>query len=225
MDKKVNFSPAARTFMALWHPWGRLLALGLTVGLLALADAFPVFPGDRWAWTRIQALQADWLTAAATVLSCIGRPPVAAGLFAAGVGALAIFRRWDAVALALAAALFVLAAIGIKELVDRPRPPEFPGLAENAMTSFPSGNTVFAAIFLGLAVMLARQWIPWPAARYCCITALTLLALAVGAARVYLGFHWPSDVLGAYWYAAVALAEINWLRLYLSQHQGQSHCG
>ena len=215
---------AGLTFTAFWHPWGRLLALGVTVGIFVLADAFPVFPGDRWAWTRIQALQTDWLTAAATALAYLGWAPVAAGLFSAGVGALAAFRRWNDIALALAAALFVLVAMGVKELVARPRPPTFPGLAETALGSFPSGHTVYAAIFIGLAIMLARQWIPWPAARYSCITALTLLALAVGAGRVYLGLHWPSDVLGAYWYAGVALAEIAWLRFYLAQRSGQSHC-
>ena len=142
---------------------------------------------------------------------------MATGLSVAGVGALVAFRRWDATRAALVAALFVLVGIGLKELVDRPRPQQFLGLAETGLDSFPSGHTVFVTIFLGLAVMLLQQWAHRPLARSSCQAALVLLALGMGASRVYLGFHWPSDVLGAYWYAGVALAEIAWLRLYLAR--------
>ena len=214
-------TPAA-TFLSLWNPWGRLLALGLTTGLFLLAEAFPTFPGDQWTLTHLQNIRTDWLTAAANGLSYLGWTPVASALSLAALAALGISRRRIETLTALAAALFILVGIALKELVDRPRPQVFLGLANTGFDSFPSGHTLFATILLGLTIMFVTTWVRDPLRRRTLQGVLALLVLAVGLSRVYLELHWPSDVLGGYWYGGVALTELAWLRQRLTLQQDSS---
>ena len=214
-------TPAA-TFLSFWNTWGRLLALGLTTGLFLLAEAFPTFPGDQWTLTHLQNIRTDWLTAAANGLSYLGWTPVASALSLAAIAALGISHRRIETLTALAAALFILVGIALKELVDRPRPQVFLGLANTGFDSFPSGHTLFATILLGLTIMFVTTWVRDPLRRRTLQGVLALLILAVGLSRVYLELHWPSDVLGGYWYGGVALTELAWLRQRLTLQQDSS---
>jgi undecaprenyl-diphosphatase len=102
-----------------------------------------------------------------------------------------------------------LLAMGLKPLVDRPRPFDTladadPLLGGTLGSSFPSGHA--ATSFAGAVVLayLFRRG----------LVVLLLLALAIAYSRVYLGVHYPSDVLvGAALGAAVALATLALLRL------------
>jgi membrane-associated phospholipid phosphatase/uncharacterized membrane protein YkvA (DUF1232 family) len=94
----------------------------------------------------------------------------------------------------------------LKDFFDRPRPDVFPHLVETATSSFPSGHTMSsAALALALIVVLRRSPYAWP------VGALVVLyAVAVATSRVYLGVHFPSDVVAG-WTVAVGWVTLSWL--------------
>src|SRR5690606_15656210 len=121
-------------------------------------------------------------------------------------------RRWTA--------LYVLGAVGsgvtlsnaAKAFFDRPRPDLVPHGSLVYTASFPSGPSLMAAVvYLTLAALVARSF-PERRLRAYVVALAILVTLAVGASRVYLGVHWPTDVLagwaagGAWALACAALA-------------------
>jgi len=104
-------------------------------------------------------------------------------------------------------------ATALKTLVDRPRPPADLSLVVTGTSSMPS---TVAALTAGTAValLIAPHW-PSPAVRRAAAVVLTFIVLLVGWALVYLGAHWPSDVLagwalGAGFGLAFATAYARW---------------
>ncbi len=127
----------------------------------------------------------------------------------------------------LRTALFLFAAIAGGQLLssllklgfDRPRPDLVPHGTVVYTASFPSGHAMMTAIvYLTLAALLARS-----ESRRRIKTFLLLLAasvtLLVGVSRVYLGVHWPSDVLGG-WMVGSAWAAGCWTLVVLLQRGG-----
>nr|WP_093922227.1 phosphatase PAP2 family protein [Sulfitobacter brevis] len=123
-----------------------------------------------------------------------------------------VLRRQRASAVLLGVA--ILGGQGLSYLMkfsfSRPRPDLVPHGVEVATASFPSGHSMMAAVtYLTLAVMLARAETR-PHIRGFFIAGAALLTILVGISRVYLGVHWPSDVLagwtlGAAWALGVGL--------------------
>jgi undecaprenyl-diphosphatase len=114
-----------------------------------------------------------------------------------------------------AAVVFGVAALGaealdqiMKLLFDRPRPEPFFGLASPITHSFPSGHAMVSCCFFGvLAVILAARE-PSRARRISIFAAAAILVALMGFSRVYLGFHYPTDVLAGYAAAVVWLAVV-----------------
>ena len=197
------------------HPAIRAIvaAIAATVAMLVLARVYATFPGDAWALQELLQLRGGWLDGAAMAASALGQGGIGWGIafpwvpVAVTAAALAM-RRWaDAVFLALST-LAPAVNLGIKELVARPRPDVDLWLVAETGFAFPSGHSVFAAAFLGALVwMLGRPGTleGWPVLRRITQGVLLLLILAVGASRVYMGVHWPSDVIGGFLFGALYL--------------------
>jgi undecaprenyl-diphosphatase len=115
-------------------------------------------------------------------------------------------------------ALLILIAVGggqilsslLKLGIDRPRPELVPHLAEVQTLSFPSGHAMMAAAtYLTLGSLLAGI-APGRATKSYVLAVAVLITLMVGLSRIYLGVHWPSDVLAG-WCAGFAWATLCWL--------------
>jgi undecaprenyl-diphosphatase len=127
-----------------------------------------------------------------------------------------------------AAALLVVVAVSggmalnslLKIQFARPRPDLFVPAAKVFTASFPSGHAALSAItYLTLAALLARMTISRRLRYYFMAVAVTLTCL-IGASRVYLGVHYPTDILAG-WCIGSAWALVCWAIMTRLQHQGE----
>ena len=99
---------------------------------------------------------------------------------------------------------------GIKLTIARPRPLVVPHLIEVHDLSFPSGHAMLSAVtYLTLGALLSRMQKTFTARVYMIVVAV-LLTLIIGTSRVYLGVHYPTDVLGG-WCAGGSWAALCWI--------------
>jgi undecaprenyl-diphosphatase len=104
----------------------------------------------------------------------------------------------------------LIASTILKDLFVRPRPDLVPRAAYSSGASFPSGHSMMSAItYLTLGALLARSQERKRLKAYFFLLA-ALLTLMVGVSRVYLGVHWPTDVLAG-WTAGAVWALFCWL--------------
>jgi len=187
-------------------------------GLLAyLAHGYRLFPGDRELARWLQTLDGMPLRRAMAGVSALGGwwlvalPPLGV------VALLAGYRRWREMPFVLAALLPLGLNRALKLLVQRPRPGgELTLWLEGTNSSFPSGHAVHALAFYGFLLYLATRLVPPAPLRRGLQGLLAGLILATGASRVYLGAHWPSDVIGGYLVGAVLIIPVIWA--YRRQH-------
>ena len=90
----------------------------------------------------------------------------------------------------------------LKRLAGRPRPAAIEGdirvYSHLEGTGFPSGHVVAYVVFGGLLAYLAYTLVTQAAVRRALLTLLVGLIALVGPSRVYLGYHWFTDVLASY---------------------------
>ena len=152
-----------------------------------------------------------WFEEAVRDLTALGSTLVLAIAVLAVVGFLLLVRDWRA-------AIFTFAASGsgllvshlLKEAFGRPRPDLVPHEVTVFTSSFPSGHAMMSAVvYLTLASLVARLMQRRRLKLYAMSVAAVLTAL-IGLSRVYLGVHWPSDVLAG-WMAGASWALACWL--------------
>jgi undecaprenyl-diphosphatase len=217
------------------HEIGLLVSLlvvcGILLGFLRLADE--VGEGDSYAFDRAillslrnpanlaEPLGPAWLEMAARDITSLGGYPVLILVTSAALGFLLVIgKRHAAVLVLISVGGGMLLSSGMKELFDRPRPDLVPHVVQVYTLSFPSGHAMLSAVtYLTLGALLARVQ-PRRRVKAYLLSVAILLALLIGTSRVYLGVHWPTDVLAG-WCVGSAWAMLCWTIALWLQHRGE----
>ena len=213
---------------------GPLLVLGLAAAALwafvQIADE--VLEGESRAFDeailRVLRNPADpadpigpwWVEVIFRDITALGGTTVLTLITLAAIGYL-LFDGKRAAALLLAVSVGggSLASTLLKDIFARPRPELVAHLVEVRSLSFPSGHAMLSAVtFLTLGALLARVQEHRSLKIYVLGLAATL-TLLVGASRVYLGVHWPTDVLAG-WCLGAAWAMLCWTIAVWLQRRG-----
>ncbi|HEX8632565.1 MAG TPA: phosphatase PAP2 family protein [Pyrinomonadaceae bacterium] len=195
----------------LWRGQVRYGVVLLAFAVLALyARANAYFAWDRAVAHWIQGFRTPALDALMYLVSYIGYGviPYAIAL-ATALAFLAARRRSEAYALLLSTAGSGFLNRAIKILIARPRPaaPDVNVFRLHAGQSFPSGHVTFYVCYFGFLFFVAYALLPKRSlARRLALTLTSLMIALVGFSRVYLGAHWPSDTIGAYFLGGLWLA-------------------
>lgn len=86
----------------------------------------------------------------------------------------------------------------VKNLIERPRPPLINALAPEKSFSFPSGHSFIAFSFYGLLTYFLFRKARGKVLKTLSIVSGAIIIIAIGFSRIYLGAHWPSDVLASF---------------------------
>ena len=235
---------AARTpELSTWRAWlaGRMPELSMVASLLVVAGGMWLFLGiaDEVREGELEAIDrrillllrdpADpaaaigpaWLEEAMRDLTALGSVVVLATITLAAAAYLVLAGKRHA-------ALFLLVAVGggivlgfaLKAVFERPRPDLVAHAARVFTASFPSGHSLMAAVtYLTLGALLARVE-PRRRLKLYLIGLAVVVSLAVGISRVYLGVHWPSDVIAG-WALGASWAMLCWAAALWLQRRGQ----
>ncbi|MEU3983591.1 phosphatase PAP2 family protein [Streptomyces sp. NPDC026672] len=157
----------------------------------------------RWAVaepvvTRVFRVLTDWVW-----------DPLTLRLVAVATAGWLVWRRsawWTAVWLLAACAFGVLAQQALKAAVGRARP-VWPDPVDSARyASFPSGHAMTATVVCGLLLWLLHRSGAGRALWRTAVVVAVVSVVGVGVTRVWLGVHWPSDVLGGWLLGALVVA-------------------
>jgi undecaprenyl-diphosphatase len=179
--------------------------------------AFDAAVGDP-----VHAARTPLLTSYFYLCTLLANTVTIVALTTAVVIVLAIRRRFAEAVLVVAVVAGGQALSTItKVLVARERP-----LASGALIplpgdySFPSGHSVAGLLLYGVFAFLLVRSLQSRGARIAVIIAAAVLIGSIGLSRVYLGVHWPSDVLGAWLLAGAWLSLCAWVYLRWDRRAG-----
>jgi undecaprenyl-diphosphatase len=175
-------------------------------------------PFDQSVNAFVRSIRAPWLNTAMWLASLPGDPPVIAPMTIIVALILAMW-GWRSGAVLLVAAMAGEAVVQrfVSISFARIRPPlKFALIKPPVTLSFPSGHawaTLLLTALLGLILWrtISRRW----PVRSMILAAVVALTLIVGASRVYLGVHWPTDVVGGWILAVFSLVLAGALYLWL----------
>jgi len=210
----VGPSQDAAHFRAAPRPWrtGLIYAAALLVSALCalLSHRVAYFAWDVEVTRALQSFGSPAFDALMRAASYFGNPPKMVAVSALAL--IVAHRRREALYLSASGLGSWLIYTALKELVARPRPtPELVEVFRQLPdASFPSGHVMFYVCFFGfLSCVAGRRLRRARRVRVAVHGLLGLLVVLVGVSRVYLGEHWPSDLVGSYVLAGTWLAVVS----------------
>lgn len=207
-----------------------LIVVTGTWGFIALADLVSEGRTQSFDESVLRALRRpgnpampigpDWMAEVGRDLTAVGGVAVLLLVTLAVAGFLLLDRKYAAMGFVLAAVTSGLVVSSLlKGCFARPRPDIVPHLSQVYTTSFPSGHSMMSAIvYLTLGALLARMVVRRPLKFYFLAVAILVTGL-VGASRVYMGVHYPTDVLAG-WTAGLVWATLCGLLAKKMQRRG-----
>lgn len=210
-------------------PWGYYAVAALAAAAFLLVGlGIVIARGQQFAFDRALLLAMReaapgglpqgpvWLKQVMIDVTALGGETVLTGIVVITAGFLAVARRWLTFWLVLGGTISGSWLVGLfKSLIGRPRPALIDHLVDAWSGSFPSGHAANSAtIYLMIALMLA-QIVERRAARRYLIGVAVLLVAAIGVSRVYLGVHFPSDVIAGWAFGALWALGWWWLGAWL----------
>ena len=205
--------PRATSFLrrrlTLDERFGLYLTLGFSSALLfiliffrvvdALADQTVIVQMDVRILNLVQILRSGWGNQVMLFVTYLGKGEIVTLAIALlSIFLILINRRYYILAFIVSAGGGELFVSLMKHLTNRSRPPVGSALYVESGYSFPSGHTFVAVAFYGLLTYFLMRRFQGKWKRLLILAIGTILILAIGYSRVYLGVHWFSDVIGSY---------------------------
>ncbi len=192
----------------------------LTIGFLAIpalimsifAWFIKQFPGDLYLTLRLQSFHSNFLLSIMQGVSFIfGGWFSVVVVVVIGILVWWLIGRLEAILIPVAGILSLVNLV-LKLIIARQRPPAnlVEVLSHPQTNGFPSGHAMFAIMALGLLAYFIFINVKNHILRTVVLAGLITLILLVGYSRVYLGVHWPSDVIGGYFIGGALLTGLIW---------------
>ncbi|PBB91039.1 phosphoesterase [Mesorhizobium sp. WSM3864] len=197
--------------------WGLVELMGVARATTPHAFDTEILLAFRHAGQPDSPIGPLWLQGAVRDITALGSTSVLVLITTAVIVYFLLMRR-------PATALFVFVSVAggqaasslLKFEVDRPRPDLVSHLVNETSLSFPSGHAMLSAVTYLTLGSLAARFLPNRRMKIFVLGLAVLTTVLVGTSRVYLGVHWPSDVLAG-WCAGFAWAMLCWLAARLLQ--------
>lgn len=157
------------------------------------------------------AIGPPWLAESVAEITALGGYTLIVIIIASVVGFLLVAgHNGPALYVVLSVSLGTVVSTLLKTLYERPRPDIVEHLVTTHTASFPSGHaTMSAVVYLTLASIIMRMVDSVRLRVYVLLVAIVLTVM-IGLSRIYLGVHWPSDVIAG-WALGAAWASLAWL--------------
>ena len=174
-------------------------------GLSVLVSVVHTLPGEEAVLEAVRRTEQPLLNEALRSLDCLGSPwVIVASLLALAAVLWVRGRRWGAMASLLIIPMELM-ALGLREIINRPRPSALSYTCIPESAGFPSLTTLHAVLFFGFIAYICHVYVR-PRKLRLALQALLVLIIAVASySRVYLGVHWPTDILGGWLYGGFFL--------------------
>ncbi|WP_342433268.1 phosphatase PAP2 family protein [Neobacillus sp. FSL H8-0543] len=196
--------------------WAFFISVGALIGFTLLAIAVKGTEGllafDRVVISFVQGLEAPALTTVMKFFTYVGSTKAA--IIIALVALYLLYRvqkdRSELILFIIVVAGTPILVSILKNFFQRARP-EFHRLIEIGGYSFPSGHSMNAFAIYGMITFLFWRHIPTRLGRTILILGSSVFILMIGTSRVYLGVHYPSDVIGGYLASGFWLSSVIWV--------------
>jgi undecaprenyl-diphosphatase len=209
--KKEATSRPKREYRTFLFQVSLFAAIGAFAVLTFMVSTIPSFPIDLAIERALQSINSPIFAGLMTLISWPGFSPQSFIISAIIVAIIYTFGlKWESITALVAALLPPIVNVIVKDYIRRPRPTVDLVNVFSILDSysFPSGHVMFYVGFYGFLwflvyTLLKRSW-----SRTLLLVFLGSLIALVGLSRIYLGQHWPSDVLGAYLLGGLTLVAI-----------------